>query len=779
MMRAPVSGGIPSPARVVGSALTSVAIVVACLLGLEGLVAPGPWVTSAAVMLAVTTAAIVGARLWLRATLGPDVGTGTSLLPSLVGTLVGAWLLVARFSHSAPRATKGGPFDLALGLDDIRAFGALVRSIEEVAVTAVAPSDPLEAIVAILVTGAFVVLILIDMFVAVRVPALASITVVLIWIPSLMIVGSVPVPIIIAVGLLFLVLLALDNPFAALRRSSAPGATSTSAVRAAAAGIVVVALVATLAPQVSRLPGNGTFSALDLRVGVTSLSETLDLRRSLEQQSDREVLSYTIEQGAVVVGPLRTTTLYDFDGRTWEPTSTRLEPLGAELVPHDSPGDLATEARVRLKIAGLRSKALPVPIEPRSLISGASASYDARRDALELTDPTRSGDDILLGIRARDLEADALRAASPDVGASYDPFEDVVAGRELAKGLPQTSYSQDVAGVAATVTRDARTRYDAAVALQDFFRTDPRFRYSLTVPAQRSDDAVWDFLQDGTGYCVQFATAMTIMARHLGMPARIGIGYLPGEPARDGSYVVRGRDAHAWPEIYFPDMGWVRFEPTPASQSGAAPVYTAPTASPSPTPTPTPTRTSQPTTSAPSSSVAPTAAAQADAQRDAVVPTVAVTLAALLVLAVGVTMLARRRRSEATADLTPELAWRTLLDDAASLGFAVPPSASVRTVADLLWPSGESGAGADGAQGRLDGDGPTPVHVLAALVERSRYAPDRPTEQRARRARRVEPTEVHPDAARLRELVALSRAHLVRRAQPQGEASEASLEPAR
>ena len=76
------------------------------------------------------------------------------------------------------------------------------------------------------------------------------------------------------------------------------------------------------------------------------------------------------------------------------------------------------------------------------------------------------------------------------------------------------------------------------------------------------------------GYCVQFATAMTMMARAAGIPARMATGFLPGS-ATQGVWTVTAADAHAWPELYLDGVGWTRFEPTPAVRSGAPPIYAA------------------------------------------------------------------------------------------------------------------------------------------------------------------------------------------------------------
>ena len=85
-------------------------------------------------------------------------------------------------------------------------------------------------------------------------------------------------------------------------------------------------------------------------------------------------------------------------------------------------------------------------------------------------------------------------------------------------------------------------------------------------------------LRDRRGYCEQFAASMAMMAREVGIPSRVAVGFLPGERVEDNTWEVSIRDMHAWPELYFAGYGWVRFEPTPASVTGTAPVWTVPQA---------------------------------------------------------------------------------------------------------------------------------------------------------------------------------------------------------
>jgi transglutaminase-like putative cysteine protease len=97
-------------------------------------------------------------------------------------------------------------------------------------------------------------------------------------------------------------------------------------------------------------------------------------------------------------------------------------------------------------------------------------------------------------------------------------------------------------------------------------------QYNLTVTPLNSAASLVNFLtKTRSGFCVQYAYAMTVLARLLGIPARFVVGYTAGTRLKNGSYQVRNTDAHAWTEVYFPTFGWIRFEPTPAGQGTANP----------------------------------------------------------------------------------------------------------------------------------------------------------------------------------------------------------------
>ncbi|MFP8891461.1 DUF3488 and DUF4129 domain-containing transglutaminase family protein [Natrialbaceae archaeon A-CW2] len=111
---------------------------------------------------------------------------------------------------------------------------------------------------------------------------------------------------------------------------------------------------------------------------------------------------------------------------------------------------------------------------------------------------------------------------------------------------------------------DAETPYEKAATIEAYFQSE--YDYTLDVDRPGGNAANAFLLEMDEGYCVYFATTMTQMLRAEGVPARYVTGYTTGQQVDDNEYVVRGLDAHAWVEVYFPEHGWVAFEPTPQSR---------------------------------------------------------------------------------------------------------------------------------------------------------------------------------------------------------------------
>ncbi|HTP02894.1 MAG TPA: transglutaminaseTgpA domain-containing protein [Anaerolineales bacterium] len=119
--------------------------------------------------------------------------------------------------------------------------------------------------------------------------------------------------------------------------------------------------------------------------------------------------------------------------------------------------------------------------------------------------------------------------------------------------------------LAERVTAGQDSPYDKAIAITSYLRAT--LQYSTNVPAapEGRDPIEWVLFSYKKGFCNYYASAEVLMLRSIGIPARLAVGFAEGEYTA-GTYVVRRRDAHAWPEVFFPGLGWVEFEPTASQQ---------------------------------------------------------------------------------------------------------------------------------------------------------------------------------------------------------------------
>lgn len=282
-------------------------------------------------------------------------------------------------------------------------------------------------------------------------------------------------------------------------------------------------------------------------------------------------------------------------------------------------------------------------------------------------------------------------------------------------------------------TAGATTALDKANLLQHWFTTGA-FTYTLHEKWANSGPWLLHFLTtDRRGDCEQFAPAFAVLARLLGIPARVATGFTGGTPAGHGNWRVTSADAHAWPELYFPGAGWVRFEPTPAGSEGVAGqgTATAPSYTTGPLPNshgpgdgsstinPSP----GPTGPAKSSGVsghrglnAPDAGALGGSFGGSAIPVWPFILAAILLLLAGPALarwLTRRRRwlSASTDSGRASIAWREFRDDLTDYGSTAAPSESPRAVARRV-----------AAEAKLDPAAIAAVTRIGAAEERARYA---------------------------------------------------------
>jgi len=168
----------------------------------------------------------------------------------------------------------------------------------------------------------------------------------------------------------------------------------------------------------------------------------------------------------------------------------------------------------------------------------------------------------------------ALRAGTTYSVVSYRPEFDPAVLRQNSMNYPNIvierylplpdNISVRVKNLAKTLTKPHDTNYDKIIALNNHLRTEYLYN-PFPPPHPVGAEVVDNFLfVDKEGVCEQYVTALVVMARTLGIPARLVTGYGTGDYNRlTGYYQVRMNDAHAWAEMYFPEMGWVPFDPTP------------------------------------------------------------------------------------------------------------------------------------------------------------------------------------------------------------------------
>lgn len=317
---------------------------------------------------------------------------------------------------------------------------------------------------------------------------------------------------------------------------------------------------------------------------------------------------------------------------------------------------------------------------------------------------------------------------------TFDDLKDM----EADTALPP-DFSGKAKEFARQVTENATTPYEKALALMQVFRQDP-FTYDQNVKPGASSHALDDFLfKTHKGFCEQYASAYAELARSIGLPTRVAVGYQPGTKGSDGLWHVREKDAHAWPEVWLgQEIGWYRFEPTPGRTD---PITGLPggrangAGGPTTTTTPTTTAPNTPTTNAANN---PAGGARFPQERDSngtpqsgtrahVLTGIAITLAALLfiaiVLAIAIALTAWRRSSHRRHDPDNRRrvlgAWSEALERLSAAGIVRRPSATSLEFALRQAPA--LGAGAAGP----------PLMSLARLHTAAMYSPEAPSREDA------------------------------------------------
>ncbi|MEZ5376764.1 MAG: transglutaminaseTgpA domain-containing protein [Acidimicrobiales bacterium] len=249
----------------------------------------------------------------------------------------------------------------------------------------------------------------------------------------------------------------------------------------------------------------------------------------------------------------------DYDGRYWTDSGRTQEfitPAGTlELQPGTSPiGSERLLQTFTVERAGLDVFLAADRMEVLHF-DGFEGTWGINDNSIRPTRPLAAGAQWTVESAIIPVDAAQLRAA--------DQFPQLVPPSVLRQYGAENDVSSATADLAEAITADAVTTYDKVLALEAWFADNVSYRQDVPA-APAGVDPVDRLLFDvNEGYCEQIASAMTVMLRSLGVPARIAVGYVPGEfDATTGEWLSRGTDAHAWTEVYFAGIGWQGFDPT-------------------------------------------------------------------------------------------------------------------------------------------------------------------------------------------------------------------------
>lgn len=311
------------------------------------------------------------------------------------------------------------------------------------------------------------------------------------------------------------------------------------------------------------LPGSSSEALIPVRGrggGVLLLDNPLvDVRGRLVDQSTDEMFRIDAPRASY----WRLASLAEFDGVTFGVARRRLTRLEPPVANDQT-------LLQQVEIVGLPGRLVPAAPEPVAS-DGSSLRLSSDTAALVNLRTLTPGDRFAIASAPPVLDIQSLMGPATSSAATAPDALHLVVPPDLPDSVGLTAL--DVVGrVGLDASMAVQRPYIAALALQEWFRRE--FTYTVDVEPGHDVTAMVTFLESRQGYCEQFAAAFAAMARTLGIPSRVAVGFTPGEPLPEGGWSVQGRHSHAWPEIWFAEAGWVGFEPTPGRGAPGAEAYT-------------------------------------------------------------------------------------------------------------------------------------------------------------------------------------------------------------
>jgi transglutaminase-like putative cysteine protease len=524
--------------------------------------------------------------LWATATGGRPVPRGLGTMGAVAVPVAQAFLVACVLTALyAPADAWAGVVPTptsVLALNEVLVDGT--AELQEQAT----PALPLTGLLALTALLVGIIALAVDLLaVTARQAAFAGVGLLVLYcIPVSTVTGSIGLAALVAPAVGFVLLLWADQRrrLAGRGRRAARAGTGTGARAAVRIGLFALATGLVLGAFVPTLPegsfgsglgggaggGGSTGTALDpvaTLEGQLNLPDPIDL---LEVEGDVDRLGHLRSVSLDQYDPDAGWTMSNLDGET-SVAEPSLSPV--------PPGLTTRDVEVRISAREHADRFLPVPWAPQRV-----QVTDPENWRYDPSTGTVFGRETTTSRRTWFVSADqpaptaGLLQDSPALG-NADPV------RQRFTQLPELA--PEVTDLVTEVTAGASTPYERVRAINDFLTDrDNGFVYSLSTTLGTSDDDLVNFLELRRGFCEQYAGAMAVMVRAAGVPARVVLGYTPGELRDDGTRMITTDDAHAWVEAYFAGLGWVAFDPTPIAQERAVALPWAPRAEDEPAATP-------------------------------------------------------------------------------------------------------------------------------------------------------------------------------------------------
>jgi transglutaminase-like putative cysteine protease len=347
----------------------------------------------------------------------------------------------------------------------------------------------------------------------------------------------------------------------------------------AAAGVAALLFGALVAPRLPGASAQPIVNITDLSNGPETrsvLSPLVEISTSLVNQTNLELFSVRVDPSERDYWRLMALT--KFENEIWR-RSSNFDAVRDEVASDVNSSVSTRTVNQEITIASLGNIYLPAAYEVSNVVDdgGVNLEYEVATGALVVE---RGLEHIPRGLTYQiqsavpdyspaDLPANATEGMSGDFVREHtelptdcQPDESVAETGCWPTGV--TTIAEDIVAAAG-----ATTDHQRVLALQQFFLDPANFTYNIDVALEHNIDDMNTFLTIRQGYCEQFASTFAAMARSLGIPARVAVGFTWGDwDAARSEYVVRGKHAHAWPEVYFGGVGWVIFDPTPGRSRG-------------------------------------------------------------------------------------------------------------------------------------------------------------------------------------------------------------------